>query len=94
MIKGLLGLLIIFLLATFPATWLLMLFMGEGLRVELLVAHGRWFPSQGRCRPLMEGRIERYYRPCLRLASRYWSRYHVGGPRMMETFSPDFIGMM
>ena len=29
MIKGLLGLLIVFLLATFPATWLLMLFMGN-----------------------------------------------------------------
>jgi hypothetical protein len=29
MIKGLLGLLIIFLLSTFPATWLLMLFMGN-----------------------------------------------------------------
>jgi hypothetical protein len=34
MIKGLLGLLIVFLLATFPATWLLMLFMGNvGLAV-------------------------------------------------------------
>jgi len=29
MIKGLIGLLVIFLLATFPATWLLMLFMGN-----------------------------------------------------------------
>ena len=29
MIKGLIGLLIVFLLATFPATWLLMLFMGN-----------------------------------------------------------------
>ena len=29
MIKGLLGLLIAFLLATFPATWLLMLFLGN-----------------------------------------------------------------
>jgi hypothetical protein len=29
MIKGLLGLLIVFLLATFPATWLLMLFLGN-----------------------------------------------------------------
>jgi hypothetical protein len=29
MIKGLLGLLIVFLLATFPATWLLMLFFGS-----------------------------------------------------------------
>lgn len=29
MIKGLLGLLIVFLLSTFPATWLLMLFMGN-----------------------------------------------------------------
>ena len=29
MIKGLLGLLIIFLVSTFPATWLLMLFMGN-----------------------------------------------------------------
>jgi hypothetical protein len=29
MIKGLLGLLIVFLIATFPATWLLMLFMGN-----------------------------------------------------------------
>ena len=35
MIKGLLGLLIVFLLATFPATWLLMLFMGNvGLAVS------------------------------------------------------------
>ncbi len=34
MIKGLIGLLIVFLLATFPATWLLMLFMGNvGLAV-------------------------------------------------------------
>ena len=34
MIKGLLALLIVFLLATFPATWLLMLFMGNvGLAV-------------------------------------------------------------
>jgi hypothetical protein len=34
MIKGILGLLIVFLLATFPATWLLMLFMGNvGLAV-------------------------------------------------------------
>ncbi len=29
MIKGLIGLFIIFLLATFPATWLLMLFLGS-----------------------------------------------------------------
>jgi hypothetical protein len=29
MIKGLLALLIVFLLATFPATWLLMLFLGN-----------------------------------------------------------------
>ena len=29
MIKGLLGLLVVFLLATFPATWLLMLFLGN-----------------------------------------------------------------
>ncbi len=29
MIKGLLGLLIVFLIATFPATWLLMLFLGN-----------------------------------------------------------------
>jgi len=29
MIKGLLGLLIVFLMATFPATWLLMLFLGN-----------------------------------------------------------------
>ena len=29
MIKGLIGLLIVFLLATFPATWLLMLFLGN-----------------------------------------------------------------
>lgn len=29
MIKGLLGLLIVFLLSTFPATWLLMLFLGN-----------------------------------------------------------------
>ena len=34
MIKGLIGLLVVFLLATFPATWLLMLFMGNvGLAV-------------------------------------------------------------
>jgi hypothetical protein len=29
MIKGLLALLIVFLIATFPATWLLMLFLGN-----------------------------------------------------------------
>jgi hypothetical protein len=29
MIKGLIGLLVVFLLATFPATWLLMLFLGN-----------------------------------------------------------------
>jgi hypothetical protein len=29
MIKGLLSLLIVFLVATFPATWLLMLFLGN-----------------------------------------------------------------
>ena len=29
MIKGLLALLIVFLVATFPATWLLMLFLGN-----------------------------------------------------------------
>ena len=29
MIKGIIGLLIAFLLATFPASWLLMLFMGN-----------------------------------------------------------------
>lgn len=29
MIKGLLALLLVFLLATFPATWLLMLFLGN-----------------------------------------------------------------
>jgi hypothetical protein len=29
MIKGILALLIVFLLATFPATWLLMLFLGN-----------------------------------------------------------------
>ncbi len=29
MIKGLIGLLIVFLVATFPATWLLMLFLGN-----------------------------------------------------------------
>lgn len=29
MIKGLLALLIVFLLATFPATWLMMLFLGN-----------------------------------------------------------------
>jgi hypothetical protein len=29
MIKGLIALLIVFLLATFPATWLLMLFLGN-----------------------------------------------------------------
>ncbi len=29
MIKGLLSLLIVFLIATFPATWLLMLFLGN-----------------------------------------------------------------
>jgi hypothetical protein len=29
MIKGLLALLIVFLLSTFPATWLLMLFLGN-----------------------------------------------------------------
>jgi hypothetical protein len=34
MIKGILALLIVFLLATFPATWLLMLFLGNvGLAV-------------------------------------------------------------
>jgi hypothetical protein len=35
MIKGLLAALVIFLLATFPATWLLMLFLGNvGLAVS------------------------------------------------------------
>lgn len=29
MIRGLIGLLIVFLVATFPATWLLMLFLGN-----------------------------------------------------------------
>ena len=29
MIKGLIGLLIVFLVATFPATWMLMLFLGN-----------------------------------------------------------------
>lgn len=37
MIKGLLAGLVIFLLATFPATWLLMLFLGN-----LGVAMGYW----------------------------------------------------
>jgi hypothetical protein len=37
MIKGLLAALIVFLLATFPATWLLMLFLGN-----LGVAIGYW----------------------------------------------------
>lgn len=37
MIKGLLAALVIFLLATFPATWLLMLFLGN-----LGVAIGYW----------------------------------------------------
>jgi hypothetical protein len=37
MIKGIIGLLIVFLLATFPATWLLMLFMGN-----LGLAIGYW----------------------------------------------------
>jgi hypothetical protein len=29
MIRGLIGLLLVFLIATFPATWLLMLFLGN-----------------------------------------------------------------
>jgi hypothetical protein len=37
MIKGLLAVLIIFLVATFPATWLLMLFLGN-----MGVAIGYW----------------------------------------------------
>ena len=37
MIKGLLAALVVFLLATFPATWLLMLFLGN-----LGVAIGYW----------------------------------------------------